>query len=52
MTTIPVTVDSVTGALAPSAPIPADAIAIVCDGANYTVYQPGDTVPALPGMPS
>lgn len=24
----------------------ADAIAIRCDGTVYTVYQPGDTVPA------
>lgn len=33
--------------LSPSQPIPADAIAIRCDGVNYTVYQLGDTVPAL-----
>jgi hypothetical protein len=27
---------------------PADAIAIICDGSTFTVYQPGDIVPAPP----
>ncbi|HDR9052689.1 TPA: hypothetical protein QDB02_000371 [Burkholderia vietnamiensis] len=31
--------------LAPQEPFPEDAIAIVCDGTNYTVYQSDDTVP-------
>lgn len=34
--------------LAPASPLPADALAVVCDGTNYTVYQPGDTVPGTP----
>ncbi|WP_420997598.1 hypothetical protein ACKI2N_012355 [Cupriavidus sp. 30B13] len=32
--------------LAPAQPFPADAIAIVCDGQQYTVYQRGDEIPA------
>ncbi len=32
--------------LSPAQPFPADAIAIRCDGVNYTIYEPGDTVPA------
>lgn len=32
--------------LSPAHAFPADAIAVICDGTNYTVYQPGDTVPA------
>ena len=51
MLTIPVT--TVTTAdgpcLMPSNPLPADAIAVTCDGTNYTVYEPGDTVPAQGG---
>lgn len=31
--------------LAPAQPFPADAIAIVCDGQQYTVYQRGEMVP-------
>lgn len=31
--------------LSPAQPFPADAIAIVCDGVNYTVYQVGDALP-------
>lgn len=46
MTTIPVT--TVDDVLAPSAPIPRDALAVVCDGENYIVYQPGDTLPDAP----
>lgn len=30
----------------PTTPIPANAIAVVCDGTNYTVYEPGDAVPS------
>lgn len=46
MITIPVATDPVSGALIPSQPFPADMIAVVCDGVNYTVYEPGDTVPS------
>ena len=47
MITIPVlrTMASDGEALSPSQPIPADAIAVICDGEHYNVYQPGDTVP-------
>jgi hypothetical protein len=45
MITIPVATDPVSNDLIPSSPIPANAIAIVCDGTNYTIYQPGDVVP-------
>lgn len=31
--------------LAPATPLPDDRILVVCDGVNYTVYQPGDTLP-------
>lgn len=34
------------GTLSPSEAIPRDAIAVVCDGPHYIVYEPGDTVPA------
>ncbi|MBD1412784.1 hypothetical protein NUJ30_08810 [Burkholderia contaminans] len=34
--------------LAPASPLPADALAVVCDDTKYTVYQPGDTVPVIP----
>lgn len=34
--------------LTPASPFPADAIAIACDGASYTVYEPGDTLPQAP----
>lgn len=46
MITIPIATDPVTNSLIPSQPIPANAIAVVCNGTQYTVYQPGDTVPA------
>lgn len=46
MITIPAITDPVTSSLIPSQPIPSNAIAVVCDGTNYTVYLPGDTVPA------
>jgi len=46
MITIPVLTDPVSGVQSPSQPIPTNAIAVVCDGTTYTVYQPGDTVPA------
>lgn len=32
----------------PATSIPDDAIAIVCDGATYTVYQTGDQLPPAP----
>ena len=45
MITIPVaTADD--GTLYPSTPIPENAIAVLCDGVNYTVYEPGDIVPS------
>lgn len=31
----------------PEAPIPADAIAVVCDGKTYTIYQTGDMPPDM-----
>lgn len=46
MITIPVVTDPVSGVLTPSQPIPSNAIAVVCTGSSYTVYQPGDSVPA------
>ncbi|TDY26316.1 hypothetical protein B0G81_6826 [Paraburkholderia sp. BL6665CI2N2] len=46
MIAIPVATDD-NGTLYPSDPIPPDAIAVVCDGTNYTVYQPGDTLPSV-----
>lgn len=45
MITIPAVTDA-NGVQSPQTPIPADAVAVVCDGTNYTVYEPGDTVPA------
>lgn len=33
--------------LAPTQSIPANAIAVICDGTKYTVYEPGDTAPPL-----
>ena len=53
MITIPVTTIDLTDingnpttSYVPLSPIPANAIAVTCDGTNYTVYEPGDTVPA------
>ena len=34
--------------LKPSEPIPANAIRVVCDGTNYTVYEQGDELPPEP----
>lgn len=34
--------------LTPAEPFPSDAIAIVCDGENYVVYQAGDDIPKQP----
>lgn len=34
--------------LKPSEPIPANAIRVVCDGTNYTVYEQGDELPLEP----
>ena len=31
--------------LSPASPLPADRIAVVCDGVNYIVYEPGDEIP-------
>lgn len=31
--------------IAPAQPIPENATAVVCDGQNYTIYQPGDELP-------
>jgi hypothetical protein len=45
MKLIPIKTDA-SGALSPSQPIPSNAIRVVCDGVNYIVYQPGDTIPA------
>lgn len=49
MMTIPVTaIQTPEGVLnAPSEPIPTNAIAIFCDGVSYSVYLPGDTLPAV-----
>lgn len=44
MTTIPAVTDA-NGIQSPQTPIPADAIAVVCDGTTYTVYEPGDALP-------
>jgi hypothetical protein len=30
----------------PSQPLPEDALRIECDGEVYTIYQPGDDLPA------
>lgn len=46
MITIPVVLDPKTGHLVPTQPIPKDAIAVVCDGKNFVVYEQGDTPPA------
>jgi hypothetical protein len=46
MITIPAVTDE-SGIQSPATPIPADAIAIVCDGSTYTVYQVGDAIPAI-----
>jgi hypothetical protein len=51
MITIPVATDPVSGALIPSLLIPADAIAVICNGTVYTVYQPGDRVPQQDSPP-
>jgi len=34
--------------LTPVEPIPANAIRVVCDGTNYTVYEQGDELPPEP----
>lgn len=33
--------------IAPAEPFPANAIAIICDGEKYTVYEPGDELPPV-----
>lgn len=45
MTTIPAVTDA-NGVQSPQTPIPTDAIAVVCNGTIYTIYQVGDEVPA------
>ncbi|WP_234197151.1 hypothetical protein [Pseudacidovorax sp. NFM-22] len=39
----------VDGVLRPSEPYPENCIEIRCNGITYTVYEPGDDVPMLPG---
>jgi hypothetical protein len=48
MITIPVVLTATLDGelLSPAQPIPADVIAIICDGENYNVYEVGDEVPA------
>lgn len=46
MISIPAVLDA-NSVQSPKTPIPADAIAVVCDGSTYTVYEPGDTVPEI-----
>jgi hypothetical protein len=38
------------GVLGPDESIPENAIAVVCDGENYVVYEPGDEVPTPDGQ--
>ena len=47
MITIPVirTVTADGELLTPAQPIPANAIAVICDGEHYNVYQSGDRIP-------
>jgi predicted AlkP superfamily pyrophosphatase or phosphodiesterase len=45
MIVIPVQIDSVDGSISASQPIPDNAVLIVIDAVNYTVYEPGDTLP-------
>jgi len=49
MKIIPIVItETETGELiSPAAPFSTDAIAIVCDGTKYTIYEPGDTPPDL-----
>lgn len=39
---------NVDGVLRPAEPYPELYIEVRCDGATYTVYEPGDEVPDLP----
>jgi hypothetical protein len=48
MILIPVT-ENPDGSLSPSQSFPTDAVAIFCDGTNYTVYEPGDALPSTEG---
>ncbi|MGQ7937349.1 hypothetical protein [Paraburkholderia sp. D1E] len=45
MTTIPAVIDPISGIQSPASAFPDGAIAIICDGSVYTIYQPGDQVP-------
>lgn len=47
MISIPVTTLA-DNSLAPSQPIPANAIAVVCDGTAYHVYEAGDSLSGIP----
>jgi hypothetical protein len=47
MISIPAVTDA-NGVQSPETPLPVDAVAIVCDGSTYTVYEPGDALPAPP----
>lgn len=50
MKTIPIlktTDDQGIDVISPATPFPKDAIAITCNGTEYTVYQTGDTMPTL-----
>lgn len=38
--------------LSPAEPFPANAIAIVCDGSVYTIYEPGDLIPPTENLGS
>lgn len=52
MRVVPVTLDDNGSINVPETPWPpANALAVHCDGANFTVYEPGDTVP-VPGEPA
>lgn len=43
MKTIPAQL--IDGVLVPSEPLPSDALSVSCDGAIYTIYEDGDTLP-------
>lgn len=46
MIAIPAVTDA-SGVQSPALPIPTNAIAIVCDGSTYTIYQSGDELPEI-----
>lgn len=51
MISIPV-IRGLDGVLAPSEPIPESAIAVVCNGETYTVYEDGDELPVVETVPA